>query len=269
MTNKQNNLLSWITRGLTQDPKNKKALIDIIEQATSHEVIDPEALKMMTGVLAVSSIQAHEIMIPRGQMIVIEETCPLADIIPIVTSSRHSRFPVVGESRDQVIGILLAKDLVGINQKTFTLQPLLRPALFIPETKNIDSLLQEFRQSHNHMAVVVDEYGGVTGLITIEDVLEQIVGDIEDEYDEEEESEIHLVQDSLYSVKAQITLEDFNKHFKTNFQAEGCETLAGFITGKLGYLPEQDETININPLRLRINQVDKRRIYTIDVEIVE
>jgi len=224
-------------------------------------------LSIAEGALAASEISVSDIMVPRAQMQVIDVGDPLDEIIAQVNHTAHSRFPVIDGKRDNVIGLLLAKDLLRLrSEDRFSLRDWLRPVVFIPESKRLDVLLREFRVSHNHMAVVVDEYAGVCGLITIEDVLEQIVGDIEDEYDfDEADDNIRLDQAGRYRVKAQTTIEDFNALFGTKFSKEGCHTVGGLIMNHLGRVPKRNEDLDLDGLRFHVLRADSRRLYTLSV----
>jgi magnesium and cobalt transporter len=213
--------------------------------------------------LQIADMQVREIMVPRGQMVVIEQSANLKEFLPAVIESGHSRFPVIGETRDEIIGILLAKDLLAFNVQSgqrFNIRDLLRPVVFVPESKRLNQLLQEFRVNHNHMAIVVDEYGGVSGLITIEDVLEQIVGDIEDEYDIDEESFIKQLSKSQYTVKALTPIEEFNQYFGTNIVEKGFDTVGGVVMHAFGHLPKRGEIVSVNGFRFKVLLSDKRQI---------
>jgi len=215
-------------------------------------------------------MQARDIMIPRSQMDVVERDATLAEILPLVIESAHSRFPVIGETRDEVIGILLAKDLLPFTAGDggdFNIREVLRPAFFIPESKRLNVLLKEFRSSRNHMAVVVDEYGGVAGLVTIEDVIEQIVGEIEDEHDiEEEESFILPAGDGHFTVRGLTPIEDFNEHFECNISDEDFDTVAGLVMSELGHMPKRGERVDFDGFHFTVVRCDNRRIYLLDVQ---
>jgi magnesium and cobalt transporter len=217
-------------------------------------------------------MQVRDIMIPRAQMVVIDQEASANDLLPIVVESQHSRYPVIGENRDEVVGILLAKDLLRLTfaeQKTFNLRQILRKPVFIPESKRLNVLLREFRLTRNHMAIVVDEYGGVAGLVTIEDVLEQIVGEIVDESDiSDAESNIKQMSDSQYTVKALTPIQDFNDYFKTQFSDEEADTIGGLILHHLGHLPKRGETTTIAGLEFRILHADNRRVRLLRVTVL-
>jgi magnesium and cobalt transporter len=227
--------------------------------------MDADALTIIEGALAASDTRVTDVMIPRAQMGVIDVDDPLSEIVPIVIEAAHSRFPVIDGDRDKVLGILLAKDLLRIQiEKNFDLRDWLRPAVFIPESKRLNVLLREFRVSRNHMAIVVNEYGGVAGLVTIEDVLEQIVGDIEDEYDfDEAHDNIRLDSTGRYRVKARTEIIDFNAAFSTEFSDEECDTVGGLVLRHLGRVPKRNEVMDINAVRFQVLRADSRRLYTL------
>jgi magnesium and cobalt transporter len=237
------------------------------------ELLDATEHAMLLGVLEVSKTQVRDIMVPRSHMVVLPYDDPPEALLKTIVESGHSRFPVINGDRDQVIGILLAKDLLKFfgkplgDQSSFSLEGLLRPAVFIPESKRLNTLLTEFRESHNHMALVVDEYGGVAGLVTIEDVLEQIVGDIEDEYDFDEASDNILPeQGGRYRVKALTQIADFNSAFGTRFPDEAADTIGGFLIKHLGRLPKRGESVLMDGLRFQVLRADSRRVYTLLVD---
>jgi magnesium and cobalt transporter len=255
---------------LLRKPEDREQLIKLLHSAHQRNLLDADALSITEGALAASEISVSDVMVPRAQMEVIDIDDPLDKIIDQLNRTRHSRFPVIDGNRDRVIGLLLAKDFLRLqSDDQFNLRDWLRPAVFIPESKRLNVLLREFRVSHNHMAVVVDEYAGVCGLITIEDVLEQIVGDIEDEYDfDEDEDNIRLDQNGRYRVKAQTTIEDFNTHLGTQFGSEECHTVGGLILHHLGRVPKRSEAVDLNGLRFQILRADSRRLYTLSVSVV-
>ncbi len=240
----------------------------ILRSAQEHGLMDRDALDMIYGVLDVSEEQVRRIMVPRAQMDVIDINDPIDAIIPVVIETAHSRFPVVDRNKDDVIGILLAKDLLQYYAKSgFHLREMLRPAVFIPESKRLNVLLREFRASRNHMAIVVDEYGGVAGLVTIEDVLEQIVGEIEDEYDFEDE-EAYIIQDKggRFRVKAVTELEAFNEAFGSHFADEEFGTIGGLVLSRFGHMPKRGETTQIDGFQFEVLRADSRRVHTLLVE---
>ena len=252
---------------LLREPEDREQLMRLLHSAHERKLLDADALSITEGALAASEISVRDIMVPRAQMKVIEVSTPLNKIIAHVNRTAHSRFPVIDESRDNVIGILLAKDLLRLRtEDEFNLRSCLRPAVFIPESKRLNVLLREFRVSHNHMAVVVDEYAGVCGLITIEDVLEQIVGDIEDEYDFDETFDnIRKDQAGRYRVKALTEIDDFNAVLGSKFDDEDYHTVGGLILHHLGHVPKRQESIDIDGLRFQVLRADRRRLYTLSV----
>lgn len=263
---------SWlekISQVLTGEPRNRGELVEILREASERDLLDSHSLGMIEGILEVPELRTRDIMIPRPQMITLSSNQSLEDILPIVLQSGHSRFPVMGENVDEIQGLLLAKDLLGYafsqEKRDFNLKDVLRSAHFIPESKRLDSLLQEFRENRSHMAIVVDEYGGVTGLVTIEDVIEQIIGDIEDEYDPEEQVSIKQRPDGSYTVSALSSLEDFNEMFETEIYAKDVETVGGFITRKFGHLPQRGETIELDDFTFKVLRADSRRIKLLQV----
>lgn len=253
-----------LQRLLSQEPQNEAQLIDILHAAQQRQLLDAEALQMIEGVLAVSDMHARDIMIPRPQMVTVDADASPEAAIPAIISSRHSRFPVIGESRDKILGILLAKDLLSVlvkNKGYQKIRDFIRPANVIPESKRLDVLLKEFRLNRNHMAIVVDEYGSAAGLVTIEDVLEQIVGDIEDEYDvNEKKTFINRVDKSEYLVNALTPIEAFNNYFHTNLPTEDFDTIGGLISQKFGYLPKRNEVIKLNKFQVTIVKAGRRGI---------
>ena len=263
---------SWLRRlanSITGEPRDLDELAAILVEARERGLIDADVLQMLESVLEVSEIQVRDIMVPRSQMVVINRDEPVEKILPVVIESGHSRFPVVGEDRDEVQGILLAKDLLRFfvedQPDDFDIKECLRPAVFIPESKRLNVLLKEFRVTHNHMAIVVDEYGGVSGLLTIEDVLEQIVGDIGDEYDVDESEGIRKEADRSWTVPALTRIEDFNQAFGTRFSDEEFDTIGGLILQELGRMPRRGEAVQIGGLELKVTRADRRRIETLRV----
>ena len=252
---------------LLREPEDREQLIKLLHSAHERELLDADALSITEGALAASEISVSDVMVPRAQMQVIDIDDPLDKIIAQLNRTGHSRFPVIDGDRDQVIGILLAKDFLRLkNNAPFNLRDWLRPVVFIPESKRLNVLLREFRVSHNHLAVVVDEYASVCGLITIEDVLEQIVGDIEDEYDfDEADDNIRLDQNGRYRVKAQTTIEDFNAHLGTRFGNDDYHTVGGLILHHLGRVPKRNEGVDLDGLHFHVLRADSRRLYTLSV----
>jgi magnesium and cobalt transporter len=239
-------------------------LSEVIAHARDRGIVTQDASDMLEGVLRVAELQVRDIMVPRSQMVVVNRDDRPEDILPAVIESGHSRFPVIGEDRDEVIGVLLAKDLlrylVDGGQDSFDIKECLRPAAFIPESKRLNVLLREFRVSHHHMAIVVDEYGGVAGLVTIEDVLEQIVGDIDDEYDTDEDQDIRREGERQFSVRGQTRISDFNEYFGTRFSDEEFDTIGGLVISFLGRLPRRGESFVMNGLEFRVLRADRRRL---------
>jgi len=262
-------LLERLTAMLLREPDDREELMDILRGAFERHLLDADALSMIEGVLSVSETTVRDIMIPRSQMdcVSIEDEVP--EFIPVVVETRHSRFPVIGESKDDVIGILLAKELLNYyaNPEAFNLRETLRPAVFIPESKRLNVLLRDFRANRNHIAIVVDEYGGVSGLVTIEDVLEQIVGDIEDEYDfDESHDNIIPEANGRFRVKAQTEIADFNQQFGTTFPDDEFDTVGGLVLRAFGRLPKRGEATTMEGLRFRVLRADSRRLHTLQVE---
>ena len=250
---------------LLRKPEDREQLLEILHAGYERNLMDADALTIIEGALAASDTRVTDVMITRAQMDVIDIDDPMSEIIPVVINAAHSRFPVVDGDRDKVLGILLAKDLLRVQTETsFDLRDWLRPAVFIPESKRLNVLLREFRVSRNHMAIVVNEYGGVAGLVTIEDVLEQIVGDIEDEYDfDEAHDNIRLDSTGRYRVKARTEIEDFNAAFATEFSDADFDTVGGLILRHLGCVPKRNEVIDIDGMRFQVLRADSRRLYTL------
>jgi magnesium and cobalt transporter len=262
-------LMERITAMLLREPEDRDELVDILRGAFERHLLDADALSMIEGVLSVSETTVRDIMIPRAQMDCVSVDDAVPDFLPLVVETRHSRFPVIGESKDDVIGILLAKELLNYfaNPEAFTLRDTLRPAVFVPESKRLNVLLRDFRANRNHIAIVVDEYGGVSGLVTIEDVLEQIVGDIEDEYDfDESHDNIIPEANGRFRVKAQTEIADFNEQFGTSFPDDEFDTVGGLVLRAFGRLPKRGETTTMDDLRFRVLRADSRRLHTLQVE---
>lgn len=262
-------MLERLSALILREPEDREQLIELLHGAFERQLMDADALSIIEGALQVSEMTAGDIMIPRAQMDVISLSDGPERFIPYVIETRHSRFPVIGENKDDVIGILLAKDLLQYyaNPEEFNLREMLRPAVFIPESKRLNVLLRDFRANRNHMALVVDEYGGVAGLVTIEDVLEQIVGEIEDEYDFDE-TEDDILEDGTdrHRVKAQCSIEDFNAHFGTDFDDSAFDTISGLLLREFGRLPKRGDAVRLGDLRFEVLRADSRRIYTVIVE---
>jgi len=263
---------SWIERlgqALQGELKDRDQLIAMLNEAHKNGIIDHEAHSMIDGALQVAEMQVRDIMIPRSQMIVLEMDSAEDELLATVVVSAHSRFPVVGDSKDEIVGILLAKDLLphltNSEDKKLNLRDVLRPAVFIPESKRLNVLLNEFRSTRNHIAIVVDEYGGVAGMVTIEDVLEQIVGEIEDEHDFDDDAFIFEHSDDLATVKAVTPVEDFNEHFNTVFGDDDFDTIGGIVMNAFGHLPKRGEVVEIESLAFKVLRASNRRIDLLEV----
>ena len=262
-------LLERLSAFLSREPDDREELLRLLHGAFEHKLLDADALSIIEGALQVSEMTVRDIMIPRAQMDVVSIEDEPAQFIPFVLETRHSRFPVIGENKDDVVGILLAKELLNYyaNPEGFELHDTLRPVVFVPESKRLNVLLRDFRANRNHIAIVVDEYGGVSGLVTIEDVLEQIVGDIEDEYDFDE-SEDNIIPEAggRFRVKAQTEIEDFNAQFGTSYENEAFDTVGGLLLKQFGRLPKRGETTTLGGFRFRVLRADSRRLHTLQVE---
>jgi magnesium and cobalt transporter len=262
-------LLERLSSLLMREPGDREQLVELLRSAYSRNLLDADALSMIEGVLTVSEMQVRDIMVPRAQVDFIDVNEPVEKFISQVISTAHSRFPVIDQNRDDVIGILLAKDLLRhyAGDEGFNVREMLRPAVFVPEAKRLNVLLREFRASRNHMAIVIDEYGGVAGLVTIEDVLEQIVGDIEDEYDFDEASDNILPETGgRYRVKALTQIADLNAALEAGLPDDAADTVGGLVIAQLGRLPKRGETVLIEGVRLQVLRADSRRVYTLIVD---
>jgi magnesium and cobalt transporter len=264
---------SWLDRLsdlLSREPKDREQLMEVLRDAEERELLSAEMLSMIESVLQVSEMQVREVMIPQSQMIAISRDATFEEIIPTVIESAHSRFPVMDTTGQDVIGILIAKDLLPYAfQKTprkFDITEILRPAVFVPQSKRLDILLKEFRVNRNHMAIVIDEYGHVGGLVTIEDVLEQIVGDIEDEFDIDEDDYIKKHTDGSYTVKAATPIDDFNEYYHTKLSDEEFDTIGGLVLKGFGHLPVRGETMKIENYSFKVLHSDNRRIHLLEVK---
>lgn len=257
--------LSRLTQAFAHEPRNRQELLDVLHEAHLNKLLDSEALTIVEGAIQVADLQVRDIMVPRSQMITVKACQSVREFLPTVIEAAHSRYPVIGESLDDIVGILLAKDLLSLllqeGTHDFNLRDMLRPATFVPESKRLNVLLREFRSTHNHMAIVIDEYGGVAGLVTIEDVLEQIVGDIEDEHDVEEDSWVKPLPSGDFVIKALMPVEDFNEFFHCELSDDQFDTMAGLVTNAFGHLPKRNETIEIGDFRFRVLNADSRRIH--------
>jgi magnesium and cobalt transporter len=268
---KKENRPSWFERLsdlLLREPEDREQLVTLLHSAYDRNLLDGDALSMIEGVLQVSEMRVRDIMIPRPQMDVIDVNDTPDQFIPLVMATAHSRFPVIDKNRDDVIGVLLAKDLLRYyaGEEEFNVRDMLRPAVFVPESKPLNVLLREFRASRNHMAMVVDEYGGVAGLVTIEDVLEQIVGEIEDEYDfDESDDNIVREESGTFRVKARTEISDFNESFGTGFSDEDFDTIGGLLISRFGRLPKRGESITLEGLRFQVLRSDSRRLHVLNV----
>lgn len=253
------------------EPKSREELVEVIMDAGERELIDQDTKDMIEGVLEVSELRVRDIMIPRSQMVTVEKSQPVSSFLPMIIESTHSRFPVVNEDKDHIEGILLAKDLLaygfGLTEEAFSIEKVLRPAVVVPESKRLDKLLKEFREERYHMAIVVDEFGGVSGLVTIEDILELIVGDIEDEYDAEESDEIRQISKRVYAVAALTDIEDFNEYFHTDFSDEEVDTVGGMVMHAFGHLPAKGEQVEIDGFVFKVAHADRRRLLQLQVKI--
>ena len=267
----ENDERSWVerlTQFLSGTPQNRADLEGLLELAVNNELIDDDAKTIMEGALSVSDMQVRDIMIPRAQMTVIKIDAELDEALPQIIHAAHSRFPVIDDNLDNVIGILLAKDLLPLileREPEFDLRSLLRPAVVVPESKRLNVLLREFRQNRNHMAIVIDEYGGVAGLVTIEDVLEEIVGEIEDETDVDEGLDIRKISPTDFFVKAQTPIEDFNEHFGVSFSNEEFDTIGGLVVNAFGHVPTRSETTYLQRFEFKVVNADQRRLLSLRV----
>ena len=261
-------IFSGLKKLFLSSPEDKEELLAVMRTAQTEGMMDCDALSMLEGVLQVAEMQVRDIMIPRSQMAVVEQDASIEHILKVVTDTAYSRFPVIGESRDEVVGILLAKDILPwCSTKQFNLTEVLRPAIFVPESKRVNVLLREFRASRNHVAIIVDEYDGVAGMVTLEDALEQIVGDIEDEHDVDEEN--YILRHSLlrYTVKARTPIEDFNEKLDARFSDEH-DTIGGVVTQLFGHLPTRGEVVEHDGLRFKVLRADTRRIHLLQVNLL-
>jgi magnesium and cobalt transporter len=255
---------------LSSEPRDRSQLVELLRNAHQRQIIDPDALGMLEGVMQVADMQVRDIMIPRAQMDVVTRDARLDEIVPLLAESAHSRFPVIGDDRDEVVGILLAKDMLRYfsqeGAEGFDMQDILRPAVFVPEAKRLNILLKEFRNSRNHMAIVVDEYGGVAGLVTIEDVLEQIVGEIDDEHDIDDFL-THILRhtNGRFTVKALTPIEEFNAYFNTQYSDEAFDTIGGFIVHRFGHVPKRGEELVFDRFHVRVLRADNRRVHLLEL----
>jgi len=265
---------SWIDKIallFSSEPHSRRDLEDVLTLAVENEVIDQDARNIMEGAMQVSDMQARDIMIPRAQMVFIKADGKLEDILPQIIDASHSRYPVIGDSPDTILGILLAKDLLpqilNPDNGNFSIEKLLRPAMVVPESKRLNVLLREFRENRNHMAIVIDEYGGVAGLVTIEDVLEEIVGEIEDETDAQADRYIHMIDANEFMVKALTPIEEFNAYFECNFSDEEFDTIGGLVIQAFGHMPTRNEETTIDGFKFEVIKADQRKIYTLRMRL--
>ncbi len=265
---------SWIDKIallFSSEPHSRRDLEDVLTLAVENEVIDQDARNIMEGAMEVSDMQARDIMIPRAQMVFIKADGKLEEILPQIIDASHSRYPVVGDSPDTILGILLAKDLLpqilSPDNGNFSIEKLLRPAMVVPESKRLNVLLREFRENRNHMAIVIDEYGGVAGLVTIEDVLEEIVGEIEDETDTQADRYIHMIDANEFMVKALTPIEEFNAYFECNFSDEDFDTIGGLVIQAFGHMPTRNEETTIDGFKFEVIKADQRKIYTLRMRL--
>jgi len=252
------------------EPQNREELVEVFRDSEENELIDHDTRDMLEGVMEISEMRVRDIMIPRSQITTIERSQKLEDLIDLIVDAQHSRYPVISDDKDHVEGILLAKDLLRYllpTSEPFDMEKVLRPAVVVPESKRVDRLLKEFREERYHMAIVVDEFGGVSGVITIEDILEQIVGEIEDEFDDEEEEDIRQLSKHTYAVKALATIEDFNELFQTTFSDEEVDTVGGLVMTSFGHLPSRGEIVELDGYSFKVTSADSRRVIQLQVTV--
>ena len=264
---------SWvekISHLLTGEPQDLDDLLEILREARENHLLDNDALLMIEGVLQVSKMRVRDIMLPRVQMVVVPKEANLEDIYPLVIEFCHSRYPVIEDDRSNVVGILLAKDLLAhvLQNKSLTVEQLMRPAWVVPESKRLNVLLKELRTNGNHMAIVVDEYGQTAGLVTIEELLEQIVGEIEDEHDEhEDESYVFQRNEHEFMIKALMPIDEFDDFFSTQLATDEYDTIGGFIVSQLEHMPKKGESLSVDEMKFEIVKADNRRIYLIKLKM--
>jgi magnesium and cobalt transporter len=257
---------SWLerlTHFISGEPEDRDDLLELLRTAQKRNLIEQEALSMIEGVLQVSELRVRDVTIPRSQMVVLPQDAEIETVFPLVAESAHSRYPVIGEDRTEVVGILLVKDLLihSLKDRSQLIRDIMRPALFVPESKRLNVLLREFRATRSHMAIVVDEYGAAAGLVTIEDVLEQIVGEIEDEHDFGDEEYIFRKGEREYTLKALTPIEDFNEYFGADFSDDEFDTIGGLIVHHLGHVPTRGEKAELGPFRFVVIRADSRRLH--------
>ncbi len=262
-----------IRQRIRREPQDKPQLLELLRDAKQRSVLDTDALSMIEGVMQVSDLRVRDIMIPRAEMTYIRRDDPLDQILRVVVETAHSRFPVIGDDKGDVVGVLIAKDLLAFcdsgNRRPFILRDLVRSAVFVPESKRLNVLLKEFRSSRSHMAIVVDEYGTAAGLVTIEDVLEQIVGEIDDEHDYDEGAFIYRRSANEYTIKARTSIEDFNAYFDCDLSDEEFDTIGGLVVHAMGRLPKGGERVRVEGFRFTVKRADSRRVHLLTVERIE
>ena len=262
----------WLKRlrqQMSGEPQDREGLLEELREATERGLVDADALEMLEGVLAVGELQVRDIMVSRSQMTVVERDAPPERLLPVVVESGHSRFPVIGEDRNEVVGILLAKDLLRYyaesRREDFDIREVVRPVMFVPESKRLNVLLKDFRKNRHHMAIVVDEYAGVAGLVTLEDVMEEIVGDIADEYDVEEDQSIRRESERQFTVRALTRITEFNEYFASGFSDAEFDTIGGLVAHAFGRVPRRGESVRIAEFEFRVLRADRRRIELVRV----
>jgi magnesium and cobalt transporter len=272
MSNPRYSSMSWIRklgRALSGEAEHRDDLVQLMRQALQRGLIDADALQMLEGVLGVADLQVRDIMVPRAQMVSVRRDDPPQKLLPVIVESGHSRFPVVDDDRDDIVGILLAKDVLRIyaagREDEFDIRECMRPAVVVPESKRVNVLLKEFRRNRNHMAIVVDEYGGVAGLVTIEDAIEQIVGDIDDEFDVDDDQNIRKEADGQFVVRGATPITEFNEYFNTELPDAEFDTVAGLVMQQLGHMPRRGESVMVGGLEMRVLRADRRRIDALKV----
>lgn len=269
-TNNKKGFLSFLLSQLFHgEPKNRDDLVELIRDSEQNDLIDPDTRDMLEGVMDIAEQRVRNIMIPRSQMITLKRDQPIDECLNVIIESAHSRFPVISEDKDHIEGILMAKDLLPFmrsGSEPFSIDKVLRPAVVVPESKRVDRMLKEFRCQRYHMAIVVDEFGGVSGLVTIEDILELIVGEIEDEYDDEEDLGIRQLSRHTYTLRALAPIEDFNQVFGTHFSDEEVDTIGGLVMQSFGHLPARGENIEIDGYLFKVAMADSRRIIQVQVK---
>lgn len=272
-TVKRETLGSWLSQIFSGEPKDTNELIELLRNSENRNLLDNEALVMMEGVIQVAEMQVRDIMIPRVQMTTVKASASSKEIIETVVESGHSRFPVLSDDNDKVEGILLAKDLLAYlaqgNDVEFDIKDMMRTAMFIPESKRLNILLRDFRATKNHMAIVIDEYSHIAGLVTIEDVIEEIIGEIEDEHDYDDEENIEAHDEDRFIVNALTPIQEFNEHFATELSDSEYETIGGLIVNTIGYLPKRGEEIEFENFKIKIMRADKRRLHLLRVKSVD